>query len=97
MKEKKKKPLEREALEELQELEDLAADLPQHHGDLQYELMIAEIVDQLQDVCPKVKQAAALRKLVAQFGDAYFFYNETGDFCLLTDFLHEAQEAEDQF
>jgi hypothetical protein len=88
---------EQEVLEDLQELEFLAAQIPQDEEEIGYELMMAELVDRIRDVCPKVRQASALRKLVAQFGDAYFFYNQTGDFCLMTDFLLESNEVEKQF
>ncbi len=81
---KVEKPSEQEALEDLQELEFLAAQIPEHQREIGFELMMAELVDHIQDASPKIRQEAALRKIVAQFGDAYFFYNQTGDFCLLT-------------
>ncbi len=56
-------------------------------NDLHFHLMMAELVDQLQDATPLQRQSASLRKSVACFGDAYFFYNPKGEFCLLTDFL----------
>jgi hypothetical protein len=61
---------------------------------VEFELMLAEIIDQIQDVCPNLRQVASLRKSVAQYGDAYFFYNQSGEFCLLTDFLQDPKEIE---
>jgi len=56
-------------------------------SDLHFHLMMTELVDQLQDAPMIQRNKASLHKMVACNGDAYFFYNETGDFCLLTDFL----------
>ena len=74
------------------ELELIATPNTQHQEG--FELMLAEIIDQIQDVCPNVRQVASLRKSVAQYGDAYFFYNQSGEFCLLTDFLQDPKEIE---
>ena len=59
------------------------------NNDLHFHLMMAELVDQLQEATPLQRQSATLRKVVARFGDAYFFYNPKGEFCLLTDFLRK--------
>ena len=88
-----RQPKSRSSEEELlEELESLVPQVSDHSEELDYQLMMAEIVDHIQDTCPVLRQSAALRKLVAPFGDAYFFYNQAGDFCLLTDFLEEGQE-----
>jgi hypothetical protein len=60
-----------------------------HENDLHFQLMMAELVDQLEEATPFQRQSASLRKMVARFGDAYFFYNPQGDFCLMTDFLRK--------
>jgi hypothetical protein len=67
------------------------ASVSAHENDLHFHLMMAELVDQLQDATPIERQTASLRKMVSRFGDAYFFYNQTGEFCLLTDFLQEVK------
>ncbi len=54
---------------------------------LGFQLMMAELIDQLQDAPKDARQCSKLRGIVAEFGDAYFFYNQTGDLCLLTGFL----------
>jgi hypothetical protein len=56
-------------------------------NDLHFHLMMAELVDQLQEATLLQRQSAVLKKTVARFGGAYFFYNPKGEFCLLTDFL----------
>ena len=61
---------------------------PTRESDLHSYLMTLELVDQLQAASPFQRQSASLCKLVARFGGAHFFYDEKGDFCLLTDFLH---------
>jgi hypothetical protein len=55
--------------------------------DLHHHLMTAEIVDQMQEATLLERQSSSLRKMVSRFGDAYFFHNDRGDFCLLTGFL----------
>ena len=85
---------EKGALEDLRELKSLVANLPDHAGDVEFQTQVFELVDQLQDLCLHTHYGSALRKLVAHFGDAYFFFNKTGDPCLLTDFLHDAKRAE---
>ena len=59
-----------------------------------YVELIAELIDQIEDVCPNLRRVASFRKSVAKYGDAYFFYNQAGEFCLLTDFLRDPEEIE---
>lgn len=80
------KPLDEEVLEGARELEALVSIIPESSEELNFQLMMVEIVDQIQSASSIKRQSAALRKLVARFGDAYFFYNPAGEFCLLADF-----------
>ncbi len=54
-------------------------------SDLYSELMTAELMEQLLEASPIERQTAGLRRIVAQYGGAYFFHNQKGDFCLLTE------------
>lgn len=83
-----------EALRDLAELESLVPYISKHEGDSEFQNQLFEIVEQLQDLCPYTSHAALIRKIVAQFGDAYFFFNKTGDVCFLTDFVNEIKQAE---
>lgn len=85
---------EKEALRDLLELEELVSQIPSHVGDVELQTQIFETVEQLQDVCPYTAHSGMIRKLVACFGDAYFFFNKTGDVCFLTDFMTEIKQAE---
>lgn len=89
--------LEEEVLQDLTELEGLVQYIPEHKGDATFQSHIYDLVDILQELCPFSKQEVLIRKLVAQFGDAYFFYNQTGDLCLLTDFVNDARSTHLQF
>jgi hypothetical protein len=84
----------KEILEDLKELKALVENLPDHLGDGEFKTQIFEIVDQIQDIVPYTSHAPALRKLVAHFGDAYYFFNKTGDSCFLADFLSSAKSLE---
>jgi hypothetical protein len=83
-----------EALRDLLELEALVSQIPTHVGDLELQTEIFETVEQLQDLCPHTPHSSMIRKLVACFGDAYFFFNKTGNVCFLTDFMTEIKQAE---
>lgn len=85
---------EKEALRDLIELEELVSEIPQHKKDPLLQAEIYELVDQLQDLCPYTAQAQMIRKLIACFGDAYFFFNKTGNVCFLTDFVNEIKRVE---
>jgi len=85
---------EEEALRDLQELQGLVPHIPTHQGDAEFQSQVYEIIEQLQDLCPYTPHSAMIRKLVAHFGDAYFFFNRTGDICFLTDFMSEIKQAE---
>ncbi len=89
--------IEEEALSDLRELRQLVFHLPNYKGDIEFQQQLFELVDQLQDLCPYSPCANLIRKLVARFGDAYFYYNQTGDLCFLTDFIKEASIAESEF
>jgi hypothetical protein len=86
--------LEQELIEELKELELLLSPTPKPQEEVGFELMMAELIDQIQDVCPNLRRVSSLRKSIAQYGDAYFFYDQKGDFCFLTDFLQDPREIE---
>lgn len=86
-----------EALRDLIELEALVSEIPGHIGDEELQAHIYETVEQLQDLSLFIPQAGMIRKIVACFGDAYFFFNKTGDVCFLTDFISEIKHAETSF
>lgn len=86
--------VEAEALKDLQELEGLVPHIPTHEGDAEFQYQVYELIEQLQDLCPYTSHSSMIRKLVAHFGDAYFFFNKTGDICFLTDFISEIKQAE---
>jgi len=67
----------------------LVTGCPAQEEDLHFHLMMTELVDQLQEATPLERQTSTLRKMVSCFGDAYFFHDHKGDFCLLTDFLRK--------
>lgn len=69
------------------EEEVLRAVTPAPENDLHFQLMMAELVDQLQEPGLAKRQSSIMHKMVARYGDAYFFYNSKGEFCLLTGFL----------
>lgn len=85
---------EEEALRDLMELETLVTEIPAHIGEPEFQAQVYDTVEQLQDLCPYTAHAGMIRKIVACFGDAYFFFNQTGDVCFLTDFLSEIKQAE---
>ena len=58
--------------------------LLERENDLHFHLMMAEVVDHLRHAGSIKRPAASLRGVVAKFGDAHFFYNQRGEFCLLT-------------
>lgn len=89
--------VEEEALRDLQEVEQLVAYIPKHKDDTEFQGHLFELIDQLQDLCPYTTRGGLIRKLVAQFGDAYFYFNQTGDLCFLTDFVKTAHSAESEF
>ncbi|MBS0625828.1 MAG: hypothetical protein JSS32_07250 [Verrucomicrobia bacterium] len=88
---------EEEALLDLQELEALAAEIPFHTEDHQFQMKVYETVELLQEVSPFSQAESTIRRLIAQFGEAYFFFNKTGDLCFLTDFVSSAKNAEKEF
>ncbi len=71
------------------EEETLAVSIQAHEEELHFQLMMAELVEQLQGASSLERHTASLHKVVARFGGAHFFYNQKGDFCLLTDFLNK--------
>lgn len=85
-----------EALQDLQELESLIPEIPFHTEDHKFQMKVYETVELLQEVCPYTRAESVIRRLLAQFGEAYFFFNKTGDLCFLTDFVKSAKEAENE-
>jgi hypothetical protein len=86
--------LEEEILRDMEEVEALVAQLPKHLEDESFKAEIFEAIEELRDLGPYSGHSAMIRKLVACFGDAYFFFNQTGNLCLLTDFLSQIRFAE---
>lgn len=58
-----------------------------HKGGAQSTLF--ELVIELQ--YSRSRNLAAIRKAVAPYGDAYFYFNSSGDLCLVTDFIKIAK------
>ncbi len=85
---------DQEALQDLKELEGLIPQIPAHEKDAEFHAQLYDLVEQIRDVCPYTSQPKLIRGLVAHFGDAYFFFNKTGDVCFLSALLAEIKAAE---
>jgi len=53
-----------------------------HHLQMQ----VIETVELLQEAFPSLKTESLTRRFLAQYGEAYLFFNHTGELCFLTDF-----------
>ena len=62
-----------------------------HSDDHRFQMKVYETVELLQEVCPFSQAESTIRRLVAQYGEAYFFFNKTGNLCFLTDFVKPAK------
>ncbi len=62
--------------------------------DLRYQMKVFNLVEKFQDAVPYLKSGSRMRRLLAEYGEAYFFFNKTGELCFLTDFVptHDEQE-----
>lgn len=75
--------------EVLQDSEQIASYTHQSPEEGLFQSPLFELVDQLEDLSPYLRESTLVRKLIAPFGDAYFYFNQMGDLCFLTDFVKE--------
>ncbi|MBX9744529.1 MAG: hypothetical protein K2X08_04890 [Chlamydiales bacterium] len=61
--------------------------------DHRFQMKVYETVELLQDACPFLQTDSVIRRLLAQFGEAYLFFNQTGELCFLTDFVKPTKGA----
>lgn len=61
--------------------------------DHRFQMKVYETVELLQDACPFLQTDSIIRPLLAQFGEAYLFFNQTGELCFLTDFVKPTKGA----
>lgn len=55
--------------------------------DHRFQMKVIETIELLQDACPVSQAESAFRRSLAQFGEAYIFFNQTGELCFFTDFV----------
>ena len=55
--------------------------------DHRFQMKVYEALEILQESCPYAQMESATRRLLAQFGEAYLFFNPAGDLCFVTDFV----------
>lgn len=60
--------------------------------DHRFQMKVYETIELIQDACPFLQLESTTRRFLAQFSEAYLFFNPTGELCFLTDFVKPAQE-----
>ncbi len=55
--------------------------------DHRFQMKVYEAVELIQDACPFLQTESTIRRVLAQYGEAYLFFNQTGELCFLTDFV----------
>ena len=55
--------------------------------DHRFQMKVYEALEVIQESCPQVQMESATRRLLAQFGEAYLFFNPAGELCFVTDFV----------
>jgi hypothetical protein len=58
-----------------------------------FQMKVYETLEMLQDSCPYAQTESTIRRVLAQFGEAYLFFNPAGDLCFVTDFVTSVKEA----
>ena len=55
--------------------------------DHRFQMKVFEAIELLQDACPVSQTESTIRRSLAPFGEAYLFFNQTGELCFYTDFV----------
>lgn len=55
--------------------------------DHRFQMRVYETIELIQDSCPFLQTESTIRRVLAQYGEAYLFFNQTGELCFLTDFV----------
>lgn len=71
---------------EFREVETSVLEVSCYTEDHRFQMKVYETVELLQEICPYTQAESTMRRLIAQYGEAYFFFNKTGGLCFLTDF-----------
>lgn len=59
--------------------------------DHRFQMKVFEAIELLQDACPVSQTESTIRRSLAQYGEAYLFFNQTGELCFFTDFVKSYQ------
>jgi hypothetical protein len=64
--------------------------------DHRFQMKVYETIELIQDSCPFLQTESTIRRLLAQYGEAYLFFNHTGELCFLTDFVKPVKEKKQE-
>ena len=65
--------------------------------DHRFQMRVYETIELLQDACPVTQAESTIRRSLAQYGEAYLFFNQTGELCFFTDFVKPVQGEKSGF
>ena len=61
--------------------------------DHRFQMKVYETIELIQDACPFLQAESTIRRVLAQYGEAYLFFNHTGELCFLTDFVKPVEKT----